>query len=92
MPIWAWFIVFWSAFMAFQMFGVQAFGEAEFWLALIKILGLSVFYVFAIVYTAGGLVGQDEALGFRYWRDPGPFNGHGFRGVTMVFVFCSSVS
>lgn len=80
-PLWGYFLIFWSAFLAFQLIGVTAFGEAEFWLALFKILGLTAYFIFAIVYAAGGLIGQDEPLGFRYWRDPGPWNGNGFRGV-----------
>ncbi|KAK5996647.1 General amino acid permease AGP3 [Cladobotryum mycophilum] len=89
-PLWGWFLILWTIFLSFQMVGVEAFGEAEFILALVKILGLAAYFVFSIVYAAGGLAGQDEPLGFRYWRDPGPFNGHGFRGVAVVFVFCST--
>lgn len=84
------FLIFWFLFLGFQMLGVEAFGEAEFWLALIKLLGLTAYFIFAIVYAAGGLVGQQEPLGFRYWHDPGAFNNHGFRGVATVFVFCST--
>ena len=72
------------------MLGVEAFGEAEFWLALTKLLGLTAYFIFSIIYAAGGLIGQDEPLGFRYWNDPGPFNGNDFRGVATVFVFCST--
>ena len=89
-PLWGWFLIFWTLFMGFQLLGVEAFGEAEFWLALAKLLGLTAYFVFAIIYAAGGLVGQDKPLGFRYWHDPGPFNGNGFRGVAVVFVFCST--
>lgn len=89
-PLWGYFLIFWFAFLAFQLIGVTAFGEAEFWLALFKILGLTAYFIFAIIYAAGGLIGQDEPLGFRYWRDPGPWNGNGFRGVASVFVFCST--
>lgn len=89
-PIWGYFLIFWFAFLAFQLIGVTAFGEAEFWLALVKLLGLTAFFVFAIIYASGGLIGQDEALGFRYWHNPGAFNGNGFRGVAVVFVFCST--
>lgn len=85
-PIWGYFLIFWSAFMAFQLLGVEAFGEAEFWLAWTKLLGLSAYFIFAIIYASGGLVGQDHALGFRYWHNPGPWNGDGFRGVATVFV------
>ena len=71
-PLWGYFLIFWSAFLAFQLLGVTAFGEAEFWLALLKLLGLTAFFFFAIIYASGGVIGQQEPIGFRYWRDPGP--------------------
>ncbi|KAM3423550.1 hypothetical protein BST61_g978 [Cercospora zeina] len=89
-PLWGYFLIFWSVFLAFQLLGIEAFGEAEFWLALMKLIGLTAYFIFAIIYASGGLIGQDEPLGFRYWRDPGPWNGNGFRGVAAVFVFCST--
>ena len=89
-PLWGYFLIFWTAFLAFQLLGVTAFGEAEFWLALLKLLGLTAFFIFAIVYASGGVIGQQGAIGFRYWHNPGPFNGNGFRGVATVFVFCST--
>lgn len=88
-PLWGYFLIFWCAFLAFQLLGVEAFGEAEFWLALLKLLGLTAFFIFSIIYAAGGLSGQHGALGFRYWHDPGAF-ANGFRGVATVFVFCST--
>ncbi|KAI1659506.1 putative amino acid transporter [Daldinia decipiens] len=87
-PIWGYFLILWTAFLLFQLLGVSTFGEAEFWLALIKLLGLVAFYLFSIVYVSGGISGAD-AIGFRYWHDPGPF-ADGFRGVAKVFVFCST--
>lgn len=89
-PLWGYFLIFWFFFLGFQLLGVEAFGEAEFWLAIIKLAGLVAFFIFAIVYAAGGLVGQDHAIGFQYWHNPGAFNGNGFRGVATVFVFCST--
>ncbi|KAI4594222.1 hypothetical protein KJ359_008497 [Pestalotiopsis sp. 9143b] len=87
-PVWGYFLILWSAFLAFQLLGVESFGEAEFWLALIKLLGLTAYFLFAIIYVSGGVKGAD-AIGFRYWHDPGPFVD-GFRGVAKVFVFCST--
>ncbi|KAK0347955.1 General amino acid permease [Friedmanniomyces endolithicus] len=89
-PLWGYFLILWFVFLGFQLLGVEAFGEAEFWLALIKLLGLVAYFLFGIIYASGGLVGQHETLGFRYWHDPGPFNGNGFRGCAQVFVFCST--
>ncbi|KAK7740639.1 General amino acid permease [Diatrype stigma] len=69
-PVWGYFLILWTVFLAFQLLGVETFGEAEFW------------------YAAGGIKGAD-AVGFRYWRDPGAFTD-GFRGVATVFVFCAT--
>ncbi|KAH7311974.1 amino acid transporter-like protein [Rhexocercosporidium sp. MPI-PUGE-AT-0058] len=88
-PLWGYFLIFWFFFLAFQLLGVEVFGEAEFWLALLKLTGLVAYFFFSIIYAAGGLKGQDEALGFRYWHNPGAF-ADGFRGVAKVFVFCST--
>ncbi|KAI3331037.1 amino acid permease/ SLC12A domain-containing protein [Ustulina deusta] len=87
-PIWGYFLLLWSAFLGFQFLGVESFGEAEFWLALVKVAGLIAYYIFAIIYAAGGVKGAD-AIGFRYWHDPGAF-ANGFAGVAQVFVFCST--
>jgi yeast amino acid transporter len=87
-PQWGWFLIFWFLFQGFQLLGVESFGEAEFWLALIKIAGLCAYFIFSIVYVAGGVNG--DKVGDRYWHDPGAFNGNGFRGVASVFVFCST--
>ncbi|KAM3076087.1 General amino acid permease [Clarireedia jacksonii] len=76
---------FWSD----ALLGVTAFGEAEFWLALLKLGGLVAFFIFSIIYAAGGLPNQQHALGFQYWHNPGAF-ASGFRGVAKVFVFCST--
>ncbi|KAA8916761.1 hypothetical protein TRICI_001059 [Trichomonascus ciferrii] len=87
-PLWGYFLLFWFLFLGFQLLGIVAFGEAEFWLALIKLLGLIAFFFFSIIYASGGVKGAD-AIGFRYWRDPGAFTA-GFGGVATVFVFCST--
>ena len=89
-PLWGYFLIFWFCFLGFQLLGVTAFGEAEFWLALAKLFGLTAFFIFSIVYAAGGIRNSDGGtLGFNYWHNPGAF-ATGFRGVATVFVFCST--
>ncbi|KUI64192.1 General amino acid permease AGP3 [Cytospora mali] len=89
-PLWGYFLILWFAFLGFQLLGVETFGEAEFWLALLKLGGLVAFFIFSIIYASGGLHGVPD-VGFRYWHDPyGAFAGNGFRGVATVFVFCST--
>ncbi|OBT54999.1 hypothetical protein VE04_05336, partial [Pseudogymnoascus sp. 24MN13] len=72
-PLWGYFLLFWFFFLGFQLLGVEAFGEAEFWLALVQLAGLVAAIVFSIIYAAGGLKGQTEPLGFRYWHHAGAF-------------------
>lgn len=87
-PLYGYILIFWFAFLAFQFLGVGAFGEAEYWLALFKIVGIFAFYIFSIVYVAGGIKGH-PAFGFHYWNDPGLFS-NGFKSVASTFVFAST--
>ena len=87
-PLYAYVLILWLPFLLFQFLGVAIFGEVEFWLALFKILGLVAFYIFSIVYAAGGVKGN-KAFGFHYWNDPGAF-AHGFKSVASCFTFAST--
>lgn len=54
-------------------FSARVYGEAEFWFASLKIIGILGLLMMALVLMCGG--GPDgEAYGFRYWRNPGPVN------------------
>lgn len=87
-PLYGYILIFWVFFECFQLLGVSAFGEAEYWLALIKIFGLIAYYIFSIIYISGGIKGR-PAFGFHYWNDPGALT-HGFRGVASVFTYVST--
>ncbi|GIJ85066.1 hypothetical protein Asppvi_003921 [Aspergillus pseudoviridinutans] len=51
---------------------VRIYGELEFSFAILKILLIVGVNIMALVITCGG--GPDgQSIGFRYWRDPGPF-------------------
>lgn len=87
-PLYGHVLMFWAFFLVLQFMAVSKFGEMEFWLALFKIVGIVAFYIFSIVYAAGGVKGQ-EAIGFRYWHEPGPL-AHGFRSIVSTLVFAST--
>lgn len=56
----------------FSIGGARSYAEAEFWFALIKILTIIGLIIAGLVITSGG--GPDgQSIGFRYWRNPGPF-------------------
>ncbi|AEO59878.1 hypothetical protein MYCTH_2308494 [Thermothelomyces thermophilus ATCC 42464] len=51
---------------------VRVFGEVEFVFALVKILLVIFLIILGLVINLGGVPGT-ERIGFRYWKDPGPF-------------------
>ncbi|KAK7228074.1 hypothetical protein V2G26_000244 [Clonostachys chloroleuca] len=85
-PRWGWILMFWTAFMLFQFLGIKSFGEAEFWLALIKVLSIAAFFLCAILITTGVIGG--EKIGFKFYQDPGAF-ANGPKGVFEIFVFAA---
>lgn len=72
--------------MAFAMLGVKSFGEAEFWLTLVKVIAIIAFFLCAILISSGVIGGQK--IGFRYYKDPGPF-ANGVKGIFEIFVFAA---
>ncbi|BGP54424.1 hypothetical protein JCM8202v2_002002 [Rhodotorula sphaerocarpa] len=67
-----WITIFLVVICSFNFFGVRWYGEAEFWFSILKILTILGLIILGIIITAGGVPGQ-PAIGFRFWRDPGPF-------------------
>ncbi|KAF1848656.1 histidine permease [Cucurbitaria berberidis CBS 394.84] len=63
--------IFWVPITAVNFLPVDIFGEFEFWFALIKVVALVGFWIFAICVNAG--VGKQGYLGFKYWDSPGAF-------------------
>lgn len=64
------------------MLGVSVFGESEYILAFIKLLFITGFYIFAIIYAAGGI---------PHHKPPNLFKemplAHGFGGIVSAFVY-----
>ncbi|KAF2135712.1 uncharacterized protein K452DRAFT_238864 [Aplosporella prunicola CBS 121167] len=81
-----WAGVFMGALILVQLFGVRGYGEVEFVLAIIKILGCIGFIILGIVIDCGGVPTDTRGyIGARYWHDPGAFR-NGFKGFCSVFV------
>lgn len=70
-----------------NLFAVKYFGESEFYLCIGKVILAIALIFFTFIVVCGGNP-QHEAIGFRYWKNPGPFveylgtgslgNFHGF--------------
>ncbi|KAG8221727.1 amino acid permease [Butyriboletus roseoflavus] len=72
--------------VSINVFGVGAYGEAEFWFCSIKVITITGMIILGIDLDLGGGPNHDR-VGFRYWRDPGPFvNFDGIRGVKGHFL------
>ncbi|GAA5859297.1 hypothetical protein JCM8547_001971 [Rhodosporidiobolus lusitaniae] len=67
-----WITVFFVVICGFNFLGVRAYGEAEFWFSIIKIITILGLILLGIIITAGGVPGTDP-IGFRFWNNPGPF-------------------
>ena len=55
-----------------NVLGAGAYGEAEFWFASIKVLTIVGLIILGIIISAGGGP-NGEKIGFKYWKDPGPY-------------------
>ncbi|KAJ4517265.1 hypothetical protein HRR90_008557 [Exophiala dermatitidis] len=78
-----------TSLVALNIFGVRIYGEGEFYFSLFKIILILGLLLMTFILMVGGNP-QHDAFGFRYWKDPGPFNeyiasGH-FLGFWSVFV------
>ncbi|MCJ1420610.1 hypothetical protein MMC32_006968 [Xylographa parallela] len=81
-----WIAVFLTILAAVQIFGVRGYGEVEFVLSLLKIMGVLGFIIFGIVVDCGGVKSDPRGyIGGQYWRDPGAFQ-NGFQGFCSTFV------
>jgi amino acid transporter len=87
-PAYGWVLLLWLLFGTFALLGVGAWGEMEFWLATIKVVGLLVFFIVAICINTGG-IGNQGYIGFRFYENPGAFAA-GFAGLAKVFSFTST--
>lgn len=78
-----WVAILYVIIISINFFGVRGFGEAEFWLSIIKVLAVIGFIIVGICITCG--VGSQGYIGGKYWHNPGSFNG-GLKGVCNAFI------
>ncbi|KAF9560693.1 hypothetical protein EC968_006071 [Mortierella alpina] len=84
LPSWVWSVLF-LLFMVFVNFlSVRAYGEAEYWFSVVKVLTVIIFIIVGILVDAGA-VGGDK-IGFRNWTIEGAPIVDGFGGILGVFL------
>ncbi|EDK42540.1 hypothetical protein LELG_00718 [Lodderomyces elongisporus NRRL YB-4239] len=78
-------IIFWVFLLFLNVIHVRVYAEAEYWLALLKVVTIIIFFIISICVNAGKNQ-QHEYIGFKYWSyGDAPFV-NGFRGFCSLFV------
>jgi len=81
-----WITVCFIVVIAINFLGAGVYGECEFWFASIKVLTITGLIILGIIITAGGGPNH-ESIGFRYWKNPGPFTQYsGIQGALGRFL------
>lgn len=70
-PLAAWISIFWVLVTLANFFPVKWYGEFEFWVAFIKVVAIIGYLLYALIIVCGG--SSQGPIGFRYWRNPGPW-------------------
>lgn len=79
-----WVAIFWGLICCINLFGVRAYGEAEFAFSTVKVTAVIAYIILGSLINICG--GPDASyIGFKYWHSPGAFN-HGFKGLCSTFV------
>ncbi|KAK1715285.1 amino acid permease [Colletotrichum lupini] len=65
--------IFFAAMVLVNCLPVRIYGEAEFFFGAIKLTTIIGLIILMFIITVGGGPSGD-AIGFRYWHDPGPMN------------------
>ncbi|TXT13175.1 hypothetical protein VHUM_01576 [Vanrija humicola] len=67
-----WIVIFMVLTAVVAYSGIRFFGELEFAFALLKIALIVALILYGLITDLGGIKGVDR-IGFRYWKNPGPF-------------------
>ncbi|KAG9098653.1 hypothetical protein FS749_003321 [Ceratobasidium sp. UAMH 11750] len=69
-----WITILYVAILIINFMGVRWYGEFEFWFSAIKITTIVGLIILGICLDCGAGPASTGYIGFRYWKDPGPFN------------------
>ena len=85
---WSVAMVFWILALVFNVFHVKIYGEAQYWLALLKITAILGFFVFAVLVNLGHN-SDSSYVGFHNWGIADAPFPNGIRGCLAIFVGAS---
>ena len=88
LPPWGWSLLFFGLICALNAFSVRAYGESEYWFALIKVITVIIFLCIGTL-TIFGIMGGAYVGFSNFTAGDGPFLGNGAGGhfLTILGVF-----
>ncbi len=86
LPLWIPVLVAAGAVVAANLATVRLFGNAEYWLSMIKVSAIVVFLVLGVTYLVAGLPGRPSP-GLSAWTDSSSFLPHGLAGLGTAMIF-----
>lgn len=87
-PYWAASLLLWMFLLLLNVIHVRVYGEAEYWLALLKVIAIVIFFILSIVVNVGHNP-DHHYIGFENWSyKEAPFV-NGFKGFVSIFVSSS---
>ncbi|MCH3963481.1 MAG: amino acid permease [Clostridium sp.] len=86
-PRWISALVFLLVLVLINIIGVKAYGEFEFWLALIKVVCIICMIIFGLFMIVFGFGNKGHAIGFSNLWMNGGFFPNGIRGFLLSFIF-----
>ena len=80
-----WTVLFIAVVLTFNLLSVKAYGESEYWFAMIKVATVIVFIIVSFLMIFG-LLGGNDPVGFKnFFVDDAPFHG-GFMAMFGIFL------
>lgn len=80
-----WTVLFIAIVLTFNLLSVKAYGESEYWFAMIKVATVIVFIVVSFLMIFG-ILGGNDPVGFKnFFIDDAPFHG-GFLAMFGIFL------
>jgi amino acid transporter len=67
-----WIVVTIVLTFAVGMSAIRIYGVVEFWFASLKVVFIVFLIILGLIIDLGGVLDAPR-IGFRYWKDPGPF-------------------
>lgn len=85
-PQWVSAFVILVVMTAINLINVKAYGEFEFWFAMIKVIAIIGMIVLGLAIILFGVGNQGQAIGFENLWSHGGFMPNGFKGILMSLV------